>query len=102
MTRGLGDGIPGDIYDQRHQHYGCKAHDQAAYERDMEYNKITSDPVLPALGGVGNWPDATWGYSGVAAVIASPVNVIPGHESQADRILPAPGNTYRRSERRIR
>lgn len=72
-----------------------QAFNQEALARDNEINKITLDPVLPALGGPGNWPDASWGRNAVAAVIASPVNVIPGHESQADRILPAPGNTVR-------
>jgi hypothetical protein len=52
MTKGFGEGIPGDIYDHA-PGYGCKAHDQAAYERDMQTNKITLDPVLPELGGVG-------------------------------------------------
>jgi hypothetical protein len=70
---------------------------QAALDEDARINRITPDPVLPALGGPGNWPEANWGYSGVAAVIANPVNIIPGHESQADRILSAPGNTVRRS-----
>lgn len=68
-----------------------------ALARDNEINKITPDPVLPALGGTGNWPGQMWGRNAVAAVIASPINVIPGHESQADKVLPAPGNTYRRS-----
>ena len=75
----------------------ASAFNNDALARDAEFNKITPDPVLPALGGTGNWPDARWGYSGVAAVIASPVNVVPGSESQADRILSAPGNTYRRT-----
>jgi hypothetical protein len=75
----------------------ASAYHQEGLDRDAEFNKITPDPVLPALGGTGNWPDAHWGYSGVAAVIASPVNVIPGSESQTDRVFGAPGNTIRRS-----
>jgi hypothetical protein len=76
---------------------GCKAHDQAAYEQDMQINKITPDPVLPSLGGTPAWPSTRWGVTAVGAVIANPLNSVPGHESQADRVHPAPGNTYRKT-----
>jgi hypothetical protein len=75
---------------------GCKADNQAAYERDSQINKITPDPVLPCLGGSAMaWPGADWGRNAGAAVMANPINVIPGHESEHARLAPAPGNTYR-------
>lgn len=61
-----------------------EAFHQDALERDNEINKITPDPVLPCLGGIGP----------VASAIANPV---PGHASLGDKVLPAPGNTFRRN-----
>jgi len=82
MTRGFGSGIPGDIYDHA-PGYGCKAHDQQAYERDMQTNKITLDPVLPSMGAIG--PELS--------------NPVPGHRHSTlgETIMPVEGNTYRQS-----
>lgn len=59
-----------------------------ALARDNEINKITLDPVLPALGGPGPIENPPYGRSPVPNRIADAIaNPLPGHEGLGDRAI---------------
>jgi hypothetical protein len=57
-----------------------------ALARDNELNKITLDPVLPAMGGPGRTENPPYGRPPTGNAIAAAIaNVVPGHEGLGDK-----------------
>jgi hypothetical protein len=59
-----------------------------ALARDNQINKITTDPVLPPMGGPGSVENPPWGRPPLTNAVADAIaNVVPGHDGLGDRAI---------------